>query len=55
MTVRQRTVKWQFFFGACLLTAALLAPHAPPRPVLTGMALAALVRWGWDHVGKGRR
>jgi hypothetical protein len=35
------------FAGACLLTAALLLPHAPMIPVIAGMALAALVRWTW--------
>ena len=33
------------FAGACLLTAALLLPHAPIRPVLAGMGLAGLIRW----------
>ena len=35
------------FAGACLLTAALLFPHAPRRPVIGGMALAGLIRYGW--------
>jgi hypothetical protein len=38
---------WRFFFGACLLAAAALLPHAPPRPVLAGMALAAAIHYGW--------
>lgn len=35
------------FAGACLLTAALLLPHAHVRPVLAGMVLAGLIRWTW--------
>jgi len=35
------------FAGACLLTAALLLPHAPVRPVLAGMGLAGLIHWTW--------
>jgi hypothetical protein len=38
---------WKFFFGACLLAAALLLPHAPPGPVLGGMLLAALIQRAW--------
>jgi hypothetical protein len=48
-------MKWQFFVGACFLTGALLLPHASPRAVVSGMALAALLRWLWDHTGGGPR
>ena len=37
----------QFLFGSCLLTGAALLPHAPLRPVLAGMALAALIQYIW--------
>jgi hypothetical protein len=40
-------MKWQFFFGACFLTGALLLPHAPVLPLIAGMILAGVVRWGW--------
>jgi len=39
----------QAFAGACLLTAALLLPHAPIRPLLAGMGLAGLIRWTLNH------
>jgi hypothetical protein len=39
----------QSFAGACLLTGALLLPHAPLWSVLAGMALAAVVRWTWQR------
>ena len=42
-------MQWRFFFGACLLTAALLLPHANAGPILAGMLLAALVQWGWSR------
>ena len=42
-------MQWRFFSGACLLTAALLLPHAKASPVLAGMLLAALVQWGWSR------
>ena len=44
-----RAMQWRFFFGACLLTAALLLPHANAGPILAGMLLAALVQWGWSR------
>jgi hypothetical protein len=40
---------WRFFFGACVLTGALLLPHANTVPVIAGMLLAALVQWGWSR------
>jgi hypothetical protein len=43
------TVQWRFFLGACLLTAALLLPHANAGAVITGMLIAALVQWGWSR------
>jgi hypothetical protein len=42
-------MQWRFFFGACLLTAALVLPHAKADPVVAGMLLAAHVRWGWSR------
>lgn len=44
-------MKWQFFAGASFLTGALLLPHVAVRPVMTGIALAAVLRWGWFHIG----
>jgi hypothetical protein len=49
------TMKWQFFLGACFLTGALLLPHASPRAVVSGMALAALLRWLWHYIGGSPR
>jgi hypothetical protein len=40
---------WRFFFGACLLTAALLLPHASVVAVVAGMVLAAFVQWTWSR------
>jgi hypothetical protein len=45
---------WKFFVGACVLTGALVLPHADTGPVISGMALAAVVHWGWLRIG-GRR
>ena len=45
-------MKWQFFFGACFLTGALLFPHVKTWPVIAGMALAGLVQWGWSRTWK---
>jgi hypothetical protein len=42
-------MQWRFFFGACLLTAAFLLPHAKVVPVIAGMLLAALVQWTWSR------
>ena len=39
------------FLGACLLTAAFLLPHVAWQPVLAGMAVAGLIRWGWSRRG----
>ena len=47
-------MEWRFFVGACLLTAAVLLPHAPPRQVLAGMALAAAIQYGWWKRGERR-
>jgi hypothetical protein len=47
-------MKWEFFLGACFLTGALLLPHAAARPVVTGMALAAVLRWSSNWIGSGR-
>jgi hypothetical protein len=43
-------LQWQCFFGSCLLTGAALLPHAPFRPVLGGMALAAFILYGWSRL-----
>lgn len=37
--------EWKFFFGACLLTGALLLPLGPSTPITAGMILAGLVIW----------
>jgi len=47
-------LEWQFFFGSCLLTGAALLPHAPIRPVLGGMALAAFIRYAWSRLTRRR-
>ena len=39
---------WKFFLGACVLTAAVLQPHAPIQSILGGMGIAALAQWGWS-------
>jgi hypothetical protein len=39
-------MEWRFFFGACLLTGAMLLPHAKAGPIIAGMLIAALVQWG---------
>jgi hypothetical protein len=38
-------MRWNFFLGACFLTAALLVPHAGTGPVVAGIVLAFLLRW----------
>jgi hypothetical protein len=35
------------FLGACLLTGALLFPHADAGPVLAGMVLAGIIQLFW--------
>jgi len=35
------------FAGACLLTGALLLPHAPLVFIIAGMLLAGLIQWTW--------
>jgi hypothetical protein len=47
-------MKWQFFLGACFLTAAVLLPHARVRPVVAGSALAAVLRWIGSAIGRDR-
>jgi hypothetical protein len=47
-------MKWQFFLGACFLTAAMLLPHARTRPVFAGMALAAVLRAIGRAIGRDR-
>ena len=44
---------WKFFLGACLLTGALLFPHAKPWPVIGGMVLAGLMQLLWVRL-RGR-
>jgi hypothetical protein len=46
---------WQFFFGACFLTGALLLHHAPPVPVFAGMVFAGLARVAWFQIVKDWR
>lgn len=45
---------WKFFLGACLLTAAILQPHAPARSILGGMGLAGIALWAWGLVSRHR-
>jgi hypothetical protein len=45
--------EWKFFFGACFLTAAILVPHAGVKPVVEGMALAAVILGIWSYFGRG--
>ncbi len=45
---------WQAFLGSCVLAGAALLPHAPIRPVLAGMALAAFMRYVWSRLTSGR-
>ncbi len=35
--------KWTIFVAACILTVALVLPHAPLPDVLAGLALAGFV------------
>jgi hypothetical protein len=42
-------MEWKFFVGACLLTGAVLVPHAGVVPIVAGMALAGLIRWVWGR------
>jgi len=48
-------VQIQAFAGACLLSAAILLPHAHVRPVLAGTALAGVIRWTWRVSRRSRR
>jgi hypothetical protein len=36
-------VRWHFFIGSCILTGALLLPHAPLHDILIGIGLAVLL------------
>jgi hypothetical protein len=45
---------WRFFVGACLLTAALLQPHAPLKSVLGGMGVAALLQLALTQIQRRR-
>ena len=42
-------IRWEFFFGACFLTGALLLPQTSPLPVVIGMALAAVIMLAWHR------
>jgi uncharacterized membrane protein (GlpM family) len=42
-------VPWKFFLGACLLTGALLFPHANAGPVIAGMILAGAILMLWTR------
>jgi ABC-type Co2+ transport system permease subunit len=46
---RLKPPDWKFFTGACLLTGALLIPHAGLIPVLKGFGIAAILLgvWTW--------
>jgi len=49
-------MQWRFYFAACFLTAALLGPHAPVVPMLSGMGIAGLLCLVWRTVEtRGRR
>ena len=41
---------WKFFLAACLLTGALLLPHAAVAPVVAGMVLAGLIQVAWSRI-----
>jgi hypothetical protein len=43
-------IRWEFFFGACFLTAALLLPQTSPLPVVIGMAFAAVIVVAWRRI-----
>jgi hypothetical protein len=45
-------MQWTFFLASCLLTAALLVPHAGAGPVGAGLALAALIHWGLRQLSR---
>ena len=49
---RLLAMQWKFFLGACLLTAAVLQPHAPTRSIIGGIGLAALAQWAWVEAGR---
>ena len=42
---------WKFFLGSCLLTGALLFPHAGATPVIAGMILAGVIQVMWTRFG----
>jgi hypothetical protein len=46
-------MQWKFFFGASVLTAAMLLPYAGTTPVVAGVVLAAIVQWGSSRIGRG--
>jgi hypothetical protein len=48
--VSRKVVHWKFYFGACLLTAAMLMPHAATGPLLAGMVLAGVIQVVWSRV-----
>jgi hypothetical protein len=45
---------WKFFAGACVLTVAMLQPHAPIKAIAAGMGLAALVFSAWLFSNRAR-
>ena len=47
--------RFQPFAGACLLTGAMLLPHAPATPVLAGMVLAGAILWAWNLYRRSRQ
>jgi hypothetical protein len=48
-------VEWKFFFGACLLTGALVLPHAGPVPLVLGVMLAGLIHLTRSRIMLRRR
>jgi hypothetical protein len=47
-------MQWRFFVGACLLTGALLQPHAPVKSVLGGIGVAALIQLALTRIQRRR-
>jgi hypothetical protein len=43
-------MQWKFFLGACVLTGALVLPHARMVPVIAGMTLAGLIQLAWSQI-----
>jgi hypothetical protein len=54
MFTATETIVWKFFLAACLLTAAILQPHAPVVSIVAGMGLAGLLLWAHGRVSRHR-